>query len=173
MSVSPVGPCTDCGQEYKNSFNRNNSRCDDCYPFYRKAVNLVAASKNRSRKYGIENTLTAEILIPLLKTPCPQTGETFRLDKTGSNYSDRDVRTPSVDKIDPSRGYTEDNIQVVCWGYNLAKARFSDKEVIDFWKKVVAFHALAENPQTDSQYKTTDGVDVLGNAVDEISIPTE
>lgn len=40
----------------------------------------------------------------------------------------------SVDRIDPSRGYTKENIQLVCQGINFAKNQYSNQEMIDFWE---------------------------------------
>lgn len=111
--------------------------CDSCYVYDRKAVSLLAASKDRATRKGIENTLTVEFIADKLRKPCPRTGMAFSLGKTGSNYTSRDIRTPSIDKIDPSKGYTEDNVQIVCWGYNVAKQRWTDKELIEFWKQVI------------------------------------
>ena len=41
---------------------------------------------------------------------------------------------PSIDRIDSSRGYTKDNIQVVCWIYNRCKADNTHEDVIKFAK---------------------------------------
>jgi hypothetical protein len=45
--------------------------------------------------------------------------------------------SPSIDKIDPAKGYTIDNCQVVSWWYNVTKQRFTDKEVLELCKAVV------------------------------------
>jgi hypothetical protein len=37
---------------------------------------------------------------------------------------------PSLDKIDPLKGYTMDNTRVVVWLYNAAKNVFSDNDVL-------------------------------------------
>lgn len=133
--------CKHCGTKWfaenGGAGKRLNMACDECYPYDRKAANLYAASKEKAKNKGLEHDLTIEYITEKLKQPCPRTGLPFRLGKTGSTYSDRDIQTPSVDKIDPSKGYTKDNVQIVCWGYNLAKARFTDEELLEFWKKVI------------------------------------
>ena len=68
---------------------------------------------------------------------CPKTGLQFNIIEKGKNYRDRHPLTPSIDKIDPMMGYTEDNIQIVCWWYNLAKSRLTDQEVLELCKAVV------------------------------------
>lgn len=52
---------------------------------------------------------------------------------------------PTIDRIDCSRGYEPDNIQLVCNMYNYAKNRWSDEEVLTFAKKLV------ENQKIDHQ----------------------
>ena len=71
---------------------------------------------------------------------CERTGIEFNIGYNGSNYSDRDLRTPSIDKINPELGYTKDNCQIVCWWYNVSKQRFTDEEVIELCRKVVDFY---------------------------------
>lgn len=143
--------------------------CDSCYPYDRKATNLLAASKDRASRKGLDHNLTIEFITEKLKQPCPKTGLSFRLGKTGSNYSDRDIQTPSIDRINPSKGYTIDNVQIVCWGYNVAKQRFTDDEIMEFWKNVVDYNARVENRLTDTLSKKTGGDDASVNAGEEIS----
>lgn len=39
----------------------------------------------------------------------------------------------SIDRIDSTRGYTKDNVQLVCLGINFCKNRFPNDEMIEFW----------------------------------------
>lgn len=45
---------------------------------------------------------------------------------------------PSLDRIDPSRGYTTDNVQLVCWIYNRAKGAGSHTDVLKMAKAIIA-----------------------------------
>ena len=42
----------------------------------------------------------------------------------------------SLDRVDSSRGYTQDNVEFVCRFVNLGKNTFSQEEVKDFFKKI-------------------------------------
>jgi hypothetical protein len=42
----------------------------------------------------------------------------------------------SLDRIDSSRGYTEDNVQWVCWSVNQMKSD-KTKEEFEFWIKTL------------------------------------
>lgn len=136
--IAPIRKCT-CGVEWVaqvgGSGRRNSDHCDECYPFYRRATKLWYAAKTRSEKVGCLFTITPEWIAERLKNPCPKTGETFVVG--GTNYSDRNPYSASLDKIDPTGGYTQENCQVVSWLYNCAKQRFSEEDVYNFCLKVV------------------------------------
>lgn len=45
---------------------------------------------------------------------------------------------PSVDRIDPYKGYVRGNVRLVCTMYNIARRRWSDEEVLLMAKALVA-----------------------------------
>lgn len=49
----------------------------------------------------------------------------------GGDYGDRHPYTPTIDKIDPNKGYTKDNCRIVIWWYNLSKSIWNDELVIE------------------------------------------
>lgn len=53
---------------------------------------------------------------------CPMTGIEFDLTKNHQNISGRSKSTysPSIDRIDSFKGYTNENVRVVIWQYNMA-----------------------------------------------------
>jgi hypothetical protein len=60
------------------------------------------------------------------------------------NGESRSLFAPSLDRIDPSRGYTPDNIQVILWGLNAAKGASSTDEFLCFLRAVSeAMHGRA------------------------------
>ena len=56
------------------------------------------------------------------------TGLQFEL-RSGGHF-DRNALGPTIDRIDSKRGYTEDNVQIVCLIYNLAKSNWNHDEVM-------------------------------------------
>lgn len=46
-----------------------------------------------------------------------------------SDIGSRSFFSPSIDRIDNSVGYIPSNCRIVCWGYNLAKNQFTDREI--------------------------------------------
>jgi hypothetical protein len=80
-----------------------------------------------------------EFLRQSIISGCPRTGIKFKkLLQANSDYSNRDPWSPSVDKIDPTKGYTKDNVQIVSWWYNVSKQQFTDDEVLEFCQKVIS-----------------------------------
>lgn len=129
--------CPDCNVMFLPK-GRLASRCENCYPVYRQAVNLLASSQYRAKVLGIENDLSVEWIQERLCKPCPKTGFTFvLLHKGNKGYGNKHPHSPSCDKINPTLGYTKNNVQIVCWWYNCAKQRFSDEEVLSLCKAVV------------------------------------
>lgn len=67
---------------------------------------LLYSSRARAKERGIEHTLTsADIFVP---SHCPVLG--FELARSLENNRDT---SPSLDRIDPSKGYTPDNVWVI------------------------------------------------------------
>lgn len=127
--------CLDCGIIWCPTTGGAGKRsyCEKCYPRYRQAYNLLSAARYRASD---DFDLDFSFVFERLKEPCPRTGFNFVIG-SGSNYQNRHPQTPSIDKIDPSGGYTKDNVQIVCWWYNCAKQRYTDDEVLQFCRAVV------------------------------------
>ena len=69
---------------------------------------------------------------------CSKTGVPLVIAGVDSPWS------PSIDRIDNSKGYIDGNIQIVCVMYNRAKHTASDREVLQF------AHALLNHSGTPS-----------------------
>lgn len=74
-----------------------------------RARNLFHTCKSRAKKKSLDFTLTKTwIEIRLQLGVCELTGLPFSMDRDNPF-------TPSVDRIDTSKGYTEDNCRLICW----------------------------------------------------------
>lgn len=47
---------------------------------------------------------------------------------------------PSIDRIDSSRGYTKDNVQMVLWMYNKSKQHYTEADLARVYKNIVVQH---------------------------------
>lgn len=93
--------------------------------------------RRRAAQSGMDFDLTREWISQAVESgACAVTGIKFDLGR------DEMLRfqpwSPSVDRIDSSRGYTQDNCRVVCWIYNMAKSEWSDDVVMTFAKALAA-----------------------------------
>lgn len=98
------------------------------------ARNLWEGAKNRAARRGLEFTLTiAWVQRRLDAGVCEVTG--LRFDRELVNGKRINMRCPTIDRKDNSKGYTSDNCQLVVWQYNCAK---SDGDVSDLYLLVQA-----------------------------------
>lgn len=98
---------------------------------------LINAARDRARRKGLDFSLTvADVSIPEM---CPVLG--VRLSEPGTGKF-----APSIDRIDNSRGYTPDNIQVISRRANMLKSNASLAEL----QKLLAFVTLQEERKTSS-----------------------
>jgi hypothetical protein len=87
---------------------------------------LINASKQRAALKHIKHTLTLDELKSIYPTDnkCPVFGVELKFGDAG--FRDN---SPSIDKIDPSKGYTLDNVQVISWRANRLKADATIQEL--------------------------------------------
>lgn len=84
---------------------------------------LLSAKKAKCKRNGIEFNIRVDDLY--FPTHCPLLG--LRLDyETCSHYN---PNRASLDRIDPQKGYTQDNVWVVCLRANMIKSDASMEEL--------------------------------------------
>ena len=151
--------CTKCGcdksldayKPEKRNKDKKSSACRSCINKQKKHSaaqknyqNLPVGRANRiyhtlikgAESRGIPFNLSKEwILEKLLNGRCEVTGIPFVLKAEEDQYTivsknqNRNPWSPSVDRIDSSKGYSEDNCKMVCTMYNTCKGSFSNKAV--------------------------------------------
>ena len=110
-----------------------------------RAVLLRNKAQARARQRGDKCELSLELLMKRLENNrCEKTGIEFEWSNDNKEMS-RNPKGPSIDKIDPYGSYTDDNIQLVCVWYNLAKAQLTDAEMLDFCQITVEFNSRSRN----------------------------
>lgn len=98
---------------------------------------MLTMAHTRSKKMGFPSDLTREWLDEkLAKGCCEVTGLKFEL-----LFGEKSPYLPSIDRIDSSKGYTQDNCQLVCWIYNRAKGVDTDADVLVLAKAIVEHNA--------------------------------
>ena len=93
-----------------------------------RAIRLRASAVQRAKRAGLPITITVDWVVEhMAPGRCAVTGIEF--DYTPGKEATRPF-APSLDRIDPSRGYTPGNTQVVCWIYNRAKGDGNPEDVL-------------------------------------------
>lgn len=96
-------------------------------PIHR-AARLVADARKRAKMKGETFQMSkARIEVALLIGKCERTGIEFQLDGVVNGIG-RNPFAPSIDKIDPNKSYSDINIQVVVWAYNIGKYLMTNAE---------------------------------------------
>lgn len=126
--------CSDnCRNNYNNKMNKEitNERNKQWYVNNKeKALNNIELKmyngvKYRAKKYNIPFDLDlSDIVIP---DTCPLLG--IPLYRTEGKVKNN---TPSLDKIEPSKGYVKNNVWVISWKANRKKSNLSTEEIKAF-----------------------------------------
>jgi endogenous inhibitor of DNA gyrase (YacG/DUF329 family) len=131
-----------CGVAYHGKFVRNKAKLaayQTTYYTKNYAKRMIVSSRYYAKKKGIAHTLTeAHINNQLSSGMCQVTGLPIT-SNIGSGEA-RGVYSPSIDRTDNSVGYRNSNVRVVCWIFNLAKNKFSDRDLNNLAVALVASH---------------------------------
>lgn len=96
---------------------------------------LVYMCKRRATKHKLSFTITLKHLINLYENQqhlCTVTKREMILGEAKGRHPNK----ASVDRIDPSKGYTIDNVRLVCYWVNVAKSEWSDAVLLDWCQAI-------------------------------------
>ena len=116
------------------SYERN-FRKQYLHSFEGKCAKLYSGAKRRASAKGFEFNLTSDWVADKLRAnKCEATGVEFNFN-VPHNQKHGDF-TPSVDRIDNSLGYTQDNCWIVCLMFNRAKSEGTFDNVLAMAKSM-------------------------------------
>lgn len=121
-----AGTCNAC---YKDKWNKENSlkvRCQRLYGNAQKRAKVNGWPPPDFSSEWIEKKILAGF--------CEATGIPFDLETRISRVHASNPWVPSLDRIDSSKPYLKDNVQVVVYMYNVCKGEFSHENVVSFAK---------------------------------------
>ncbi len=93
---------------------------------------LVRAARLRANKKNMEYSLSYEWAATRWTGKCEMTGIAFNIRGTRTN-----PHSPSIDRIDNSKGYTPENSRFVLWAINSFKGTLSDREMFEIAKELL------------------------------------
>jgi hypothetical protein len=135
--------CTVCNNEWQKQYHQDNKvrineeRRDARQGPVGKARSVLNSMKGSSKTLGFEPpefTLN-DVVEVCAYGSCAVTGLPFVLDYKGQGI--RNPLSPSPDRINPKLGYTKENVQWVCWMYNLMKGDHGQEDVDRFMDAIV------------------------------------
>lgn len=146
----------ECGNEKlidaRSLKDGRTTQCRGCYFKKLKYQNPVNATfineiKERANKKGIEFNISCEILLKLFiqqNQSCFFCNRKIILLSSSKEYHDtrKEIEHVSVDRIDSSKGYVENNIQLACKACNIAKNTMTNKEFIKLCYNIVTKHNI-------------------------------
>lgn len=127
-----------CSKECRLKFDADRVRLANNSSLEMKLANIVRGTKHRSKKNSVEYSISKEFVIDLFNKQdgkCSKTGIKFELNNCDQSGG-KSPWSPSIDRKDPNKGYTKDNVQLVCLMYNLCKGVWTDNEVKKFVRSI-------------------------------------
>lgn len=128
--------CKDCHNKRKRDLRRTK------YVTQEERFNeILRTIRYRSRKSNLGDTdLTLEFIQNLFTKQdgkCFYSGIVMNFERWGSKRKKYSI---TVDRIDPSKGYTKDNVVLSSWAANVGKSNFSLNEYIRFCAEVTNYY---------------------------------
>lgn len=110
-------------------------------PAEKKAHSIVSGARERAKARGLAFDLEEARIAEIIDWGfCEATGIGF------GTYKERRMLSPSLDRIDPKKGYTHDNVRVVCMLYNCAKGTGTHEDVMLLVKALAGQLDRVEEP---------------------------
>ena len=120
-------------------------------------VRFLAGAKKRATAKGLEFNLDVEFLRSIAPDNCPVFG--FELDWNGWGTGEGKAKenSPSLDKIDPNKGYIKGNVMWLSWKANRLKSNVTHKDLMILAKWLEEFEKehKHEKQQTNLPASTT------------------
>lgn len=125
-----------CSRECYNEGNRKAMWSKGYLDYTIRLSRLYSMAKNRAAKKNVPFTITTKDLIELWDYQdgcCAISGLPFDLSASSQKGTPR-FNTVSVDRIEPYKGYTRNNIRLVCYQINVGIAEFGAEHFIELCK---------------------------------------
>ena len=104
-----------------------------------RAKKLLNGARSRAKKKNIDFNLTLEWIIEQLKRGMsPLSGKKFSYELPPHGYNNHPL-SPSIDKIDSKKGYTQDNCRIITTYENTAISEYGLEFTEAYWQAVFAY----------------------------------
>jgi hypothetical protein len=97
---------------------------------------ITRSTKQRAKKYGITYDIDVHFISTLLK----EQEYCCAISKVKLTFTKGEGHIPtnaSIDRIDPRKGYTNDNVQIVAWQVNVMKSNLSTTQLAEWCQLIL------------------------------------
>lgn len=124
------GTCNACSKAEWNAKN----------PVKVRAQRLYGNAQKRAKTNGWPNLDfgSAWIEEKILAGRCEATGIPFDIVERRGGLHASNPWVPSIDRVDSTKPYSKENVQIVVYMYNVCKSEFSHRDVVKFCRMLVA-----------------------------------
>lgn len=126
------------GEKYRNQHLNRKRKVPGLY--------AMQAAKARAKNRGVPFFLTPEWVAANYTGYCAVTGIEFSHAGDGIRSRVSGPFAPSIDRIDPLQGYTQENCRFVIWAFNRFKGADTDEVVFEI-ARIIADKATRPTPQ--------------------------
>lgn len=102
---------------------------------------LCDMAKFRAKTQGLTFNLSTEYLIELWELQngcCALSGRIFELERP-EKFETVKANAPSLDRIQPNKGYVKENVRFVCYQVNTALNEYGEKALLALCKDIIKF----------------------------------
>lgn len=150
------GLCNECKDCQRERYYHERQRLfeDNNLALKYKLQQALKGTRRRSKEKNIYNDLTIDYLLYLWEKQngqCALTG----IPMTYKFYEGRVNTNLSVDRIDSTKGYSKDNVQLVCMAANQMKNDLSMEEFVEMCEAVLALEREKIKARTALKNKTS------------------
>lgn len=133
------GVCRECKNCQKERYHHERQRLfeDDNLALRYKLQQALKGTRRRSKEKNMYNDLTLDYVMYLWEKQCGKCALTG-IQMTYKFYEGRVNTNLSIDRIDSTKGYSKDNVQLVCMAANQMKNDLSMCEFIELCEAVLA-----------------------------------
>lgn len=104
-----------------------------------RAILIYQGAKQRATKKGLDFDLEVEWILAKLETGvCELSGMPFNFgyETSRQNPGKKNPHSPSIDRVDSTKGYTKDNCRIVLWAVNTAMSHWGLEITKEIWQRI-------------------------------------
>lgn len=134
--------CRDCSNAYKKQYRASGRQAaaQRSNPITMQIGQMISNSRYRAKQKGLDHNIDTDYLRSIRPTHCPYLGIPlhWEIDRGSNVRTGALPNSPSLDRLDPSKGYIRGNVIIVSHRANSIKNNASEIELIQMGRNIAA-----------------------------------